>query len=39
MQTLEYWLLWSALFVGIGAGFALLNNLGEIPLACLLWLE
>ena len=29
VQTLEYWLLWLALFVGIGAGFALLNNLGE----------
>jgi hypothetical protein len=27
--TLDYWMLWSALMVGMGFGFTMLNNLGQ----------
>ena len=27
--TLDFWLLWTGLFIGIGSGFTFLNNLGE----------
>lgn len=28
--SLNYWMLWSALMVGMGAGFTMLNNLGQM---------
>jgi len=28
--SLNYWMLWSALMVGMGAGFTMLNNLGQL---------
>lgn len=33
--SVDYWMLWLALFIGIGSGFTLLNNFGESrPAAC-----
>lgn len=29
--SLDYWILWSGLFIGIGSGFTLLNNFGAKP--------
>ncbi|BDA41740.1 Protein NUCLEAR FUSION DEFECTIVE 4 [Coccomyxa sp. Obi] len=30
LVSLNYWMLWSALMVGMGAGFTMLNNLGQM---------
>jgi len=27
--SLDYWMLWTSMYMGIGSGFTLLNNLGE----------
>ena len=32
--TLDFWLLWTGLFIGIGSGFTFLNNLGEQLPSC-----
>lgn len=27
--SLDYWILWTSMYIGIGSGFTFLNNLGE----------
>ena len=29
LLSFEYWVLWLAMYIGIGSGFTFLNNLGE----------
>ena len=35
LLSFEYWVLWLAMYIGIGSGFTFLNNLGEFILATL----